>query len=170
MASGSHNNGDGFYLRLEVAPTASHDEIVRAYRRLAHGAHPDAHPEDPDAARRFREITEAYEVLGDPTRRASYDAAERRRSIASHLTVTKEAGEASRPARPGTPGQGPPIRPLVAGAPVFVGARQHPVPLGQLWAGPVRVEGPDEGASDLRGQIPQTAARLVAALLEAWWW
>ena len=52
--------------RLEVSPGASHDEIARAYRRLAHDAHPDAHPGDPDTARRVREITEAYEVLGNP--------------------------------------------------------------------------------------------------------
>ena len=59
-------DGDGLYQRLEVLPGASQDEVARAYRRLAHDAHPDAHPGDPDAPRRFREITEAFEVLGDP--------------------------------------------------------------------------------------------------------
>jgi curved DNA-binding protein CbpA len=62
-----------YYARLEVGQGASHDEIVHAYRRLAMDVHPDAHPEDPDGTRRFREITEAYEVLGDPKRRADYD-------------------------------------------------------------------------------------------------
>ena len=63
-----HGKGDqgAFYRRLEVGPFASHDEIVRAYRRLALGVHPDAHREDPEASMRFREITEAYEVLSDP--------------------------------------------------------------------------------------------------------
>jgi curved DNA-binding protein CbpA len=56
-----------------VGPGDSHEDIVRAYRRLVHGVHPDAHPEDPEASIRFREITEAYEVLADPVRREAYD-------------------------------------------------------------------------------------------------
>src|SRR5579862_5324297 len=67
------SGGDRMYRRLDVAPEASPEQIGRAYRRLAHGLHPDTHPEDPDAAIRFREITEAYELLGDPARRARYD-------------------------------------------------------------------------------------------------
>ncbi|HUJ64487.1 MAG TPA: DnaJ domain-containing protein, partial [Acidimicrobiales bacterium] len=67
------SNGDRMYRRLEVAPEASAEQIGRAYRRLAHGLHPDTHPDDPDAAIRFREITEAYEILSDPARRARYD-------------------------------------------------------------------------------------------------
>jgi DnaJ-class molecular chaperone len=70
--AGAHG---GLYRRLEVGPAASHDEIVRAYRRLALGVHPDAHPEDPEATTRFREITEAYDVLADPERRQAYDRA-----------------------------------------------------------------------------------------------
>ena len=61
------------YARLEVDPLASHEQIVAAYRRLAHRVHPDAHPDDPEAPRRFREITEAYVMLSDPARRAGYD-------------------------------------------------------------------------------------------------
>lgn len=57
---------------------ASAEEIRHAYRRLAHQAHPDVHPDDPGASQRFREITEAYQVLGDPERRAGYDLARRR--------------------------------------------------------------------------------------------
>jgi len=63
MASGSRKNGAGFYLTLEVAPTASHDEIVRAYRRLAHGAHPDADPRGQipqTAARLVADLLEAW--------------------------------------------------------------------------------------------------------------
>ena len=70
---GSDGERRDYYARLEVASGASHDDIVGAYRRLAMGAHPDAHPDDPEAAGRFREITEAYEVLGDPERRDAYD-------------------------------------------------------------------------------------------------
>jgi hypothetical protein len=70
----SDAGADGaYYRRLDVGPAASSAEIVRAYRRLALAVHPDAHPDDPDAAKRFREITEAYEVLGDPVRREAYD-------------------------------------------------------------------------------------------------
>lgn len=64
---------DSYYSRLELGQGASHDDVVRAYRRLAMGVHPDTRPGDPDAAGRFRGITEAYEVLGDPTRREAYD-------------------------------------------------------------------------------------------------
>jgi curved DNA-binding protein CbpA len=56
------------YRRLEVGPNASPAEIVHAYRRLAQDAHPDRHPDDPEAPRRFREITEAYEALSEPVR------------------------------------------------------------------------------------------------------
>src|SRR5437879_4769621 len=71
--------GQDLYLRLEVSADASHQEIVRAYRRLALSVHPDAHPEDPHASRRFLGITEAYEVLADETRRAVYDRTRQRR-------------------------------------------------------------------------------------------
>lgn len=63
------------YVRLRVPVDASRHDIVRAYRRMAQSAHPDAHPDDPEAAQRFRQITEAYEVLVDEERRAAYDRA-----------------------------------------------------------------------------------------------
>ncbi|MBO0693700.1 MAG: J domain-containing protein [Acidimicrobiaceae bacterium] len=64
------------YHRLDVPSDATSEQIARAYRRLAHSAHPDAHPDDPQAPTRFRELTEAYEVLIDPGRRAGYDRAQ----------------------------------------------------------------------------------------------
>jgi curved DNA-binding protein CbpA len=73
MTSAPNSPGGTYYRRLEVGPAASHDEIVHAYRRLALGVHPDAHPEDPEATRRFQEITEAYNVLADPEQREAYD-------------------------------------------------------------------------------------------------
>src|SRR5579864_7688132 len=87
---------DELYRRLELGPDASRDQIARAYRRLAHGAHPDTHPGDPDAARRFRQLAEAYEVLADPARRASYDAA-RRRVQARPETAAQPRPEAAGP-------------------------------------------------------------------------
>lgn len=53
---------------------AAPEEIKRAYRRRALEVHPDRNPGDPHAEERFKELTEAYSVLGDPSRRARYDA------------------------------------------------------------------------------------------------
>jgi curved DNA-binding protein len=61
-----------YYEALGVSRDASTDEIRRAYRTLARQYHPDVN-KDPEAADRFREISEAYEVLRDPEKRAQYD-------------------------------------------------------------------------------------------------
>jgi molecular chaperone DnaJ len=61
-----------FYRLLGVERGAQEDEIKKAYRRLAMQFHPDRNHE-PDAEARFKEITEAYEVLRDPEKRAIYD-------------------------------------------------------------------------------------------------
>ncbi|KPJ62801.1 molecular chaperone DnaJ [candidate division KD3-62 bacterium DG_56] len=62
-----------YYEVLEVDPSASQDEIKRAYRRLARRYHPDCNAGDPDCEARFKEVGEAYEVLSDPQKRAQYD-------------------------------------------------------------------------------------------------
>lgn len=62
-----------YYAILGVSKDASADEIKKAYRRLARESHPDAHPDDKDAEKRFKEIGEAYAVLGDESRRREYD-------------------------------------------------------------------------------------------------
>ena len=56
------------YATLRVRPSASQQEIERAYRRLARELHPDTNP-DPQATERFKKITVAYETLRDPERR-----------------------------------------------------------------------------------------------------
>jgi len=61
-----------FYALLGVSRTASEVEIKKAYRKLAMECHPDRNPA-PDAEARFKEITEAYEVLLDPDKRSMYD-------------------------------------------------------------------------------------------------
>ncbi|MCK5633712.1 MAG: J domain-containing protein [Anaerolineales bacterium] len=62
-----------YYKVLGVDRTASSDEIKRVYRKLALKHHPDKNPDDNQAEERFKEINEAYEVLGDSTKRAKYD-------------------------------------------------------------------------------------------------
>ena len=61
-----------YYEVLGVSRDASAEEIRRAYRRLARKYHPDVNREE-GAEERFKEINEAYEVLGDEERRAAYD-------------------------------------------------------------------------------------------------
>jgi len=65
--------GRDFYLVLGVSKDASFDEIKSEYRWLARKFHPDLNPDDERAARKFREITEAYEVLSNAETRAEYD-------------------------------------------------------------------------------------------------
>ena len=62
-----------FYDILEVRRDADDTELKKAYRRLAMQYHPDRNGGHPDAEARFKEITEAYEILRDPDKRAVYD-------------------------------------------------------------------------------------------------
>ncbi|MCA1784236.1 MAG: DnaJ domain-containing protein, partial [Intrasporangiaceae bacterium] len=62
-----------YYAVLGVSKDASADEIKKAYRKLARENHPDASPDDPEAERRFKEVGEAYSVLGTDEKRKEYD-------------------------------------------------------------------------------------------------
>jgi molecular chaperone DnaJ len=62
-----------YYQVLGVPKNASQAEIKKAYRKLAQKHHPDANPGNKDAEERFKEISSAYDVIGDPEKRASYD-------------------------------------------------------------------------------------------------
>lgn len=85
-----------YYSILGVARTASQKEITSAYRTLARQLHPDANPGDAAAETRFKDVSAAYEVVGDPDKRAEYDEARRMGPMAGGFG----------PGAPGGPGGG----------------------------------------------------------------
>lgn len=64
-----------YYAVLGIAQDASQADVTKAYRKLARKYHPDTNPGDSAAEERFKEISTAYEVIGDESKRASYDQA-----------------------------------------------------------------------------------------------
>ncbi|MEW6327883.1 MAG: molecular chaperone DnaJ [Thermodesulfobacteriota bacterium] len=75
---------------LGVKPEATDEEIKKAYRKLARKYHPDVNPGDKEAEAKFKEISEAYDILGRPEKKAEYD---RLRSAASSYSYTYPGGE-----------------------------------------------------------------------------
>src|ERR1700684_2675802 len=63
-----------YYKTLGVDKKASAEEIKKAYRKLARKYHPDTNPDDKQAEERFKEISQANDVLGDPDKRKQYDS------------------------------------------------------------------------------------------------
>jgi molecular chaperone DnaJ len=88
-----------YYAVLGVSSTANADDIKKQYRRLAKKYHPDANQNDPKAAERFKEISEAYQVVGDAEKRKQYDDMRRMGAFSGF------SGQGQRP-RPGGPGPG----------------------------------------------------------------
>ena len=103
---------DDPYGVLGLDAGASRQDIVRAYRRAVHDVHPDTQPEDPQATARFQALTDAYDLLNDPGRRADYD---RQHPAEPPDTIERWPGP-------------PPLAPVPGGQPV--------------WAGPVHIEPP----------------------------
>ncbi|KAJ2714510.1 hypothetical protein H4R19_001688, partial [Coemansia spiralis] len=75
------DNAADLYELLGVAADAGEKELSRAYRASALLHHPDKNRDNPDAARLFHRVKDAYELLSDPRRRAAYD--EKRRAQAA---------------------------------------------------------------------------------------
>jgi curved DNA-binding protein CbpA len=149
MAAG-HEEGPvpDLYQLLGVPQAASGEEITRAWRRRAAAEHPDRRPRDAAAPARFHALLEAYQVLGDPGRRAVYDRSRR-----------DQPGPGGA-AREGRPAGGPARRPRGSGVPVVV-RRPGRVPEPPLRAGPVWVEIPGTAPGGRR-TADDDAARLAA--------
>lgn len=92
-----------FYQVLGVADSASQAEIKKAYRRLAKQYHPDANPNNAQAAERFKEISEAHTVLSDPEKRKQYD---QMRKLGAFDGFARRPAGAGAGAGRGTPGGG----------------------------------------------------------------
>ena len=88
-----------YYAVLGMPASATQDEIKKQYRKLAAKHHPDKNPNDPKAAERFKEISEAYQVLGDADKRKQYDEMRRLGAFGGF------GGSGAR--RPGGPQPGP---------------------------------------------------------------
>ncbi len=118
MAAADHGGpGPDLYQLLGVPRDASRGEISQAWRRRARDEHPDARPRDAASPGRFRALAAAWQVLGDPARRAAYDRDLAGQSQpATRIPVRRVPGPD--PAGGMTRAAGPPLR-----------------------AGPVRVEG-----------------------------
>ncbi len=63
----------GYYEILGIGKDASPEEVKKAYRRLAFKFHPDKNTGDKGSEEKFKEISEAYEILSNPDKRATYD-------------------------------------------------------------------------------------------------
>jgi curved DNA-binding protein CbpA len=126
-----------YYDRLGVAPTATAADIRSAYRDLARALHPDRANGSPSP--RMAAVNEAWSVLGDPARRAEYDA-----------TLARERAMRARPARPA---------PRPAPRPTRDGAGHVGEDVGEDVG-----EVGDDGEDDWRLDVPITDGRAVRTL------
>jgi len=143
MATEHGGPAQDLYQLLGVPRGASGGEITRAWRQRALAEHPDARPGDADAPARFQAVAEAYQVLGDPARRAAYD---------------RVLGD-----RPGPPARPPVARP--AGR-----AAEPPLRAGPVWVQvPGTAPGRDLHGADDDAVRLATLAELTARYLAGDW-
>jgi curved DNA-binding protein CbpA len=127
---------------LEVRADASIRDITRAYRRLARAWHPDAQPVDAGAPARFQAVSDAYELLSDPARRAAYDELQAARAAGSG-TAGPTADGRRRRSSPSSPSRSspPPLWPLGPATTAPLASRPHGERAGPpVRPGPVRIE------------------------------
>ena len=127
---------------LEVRADASSRDITRAYRRLARAWHPDAQPVDAGAPARFQAVSDAYELLSDPVRRAAYDELQAARAAGSG-TAGRAADGRRRRSSPSSPSRSspPPLWPLGPATTAPLASRPHGERAGPpVRPGPVRIE------------------------------
>ena len=133
-AAGPREPARDLYQLLGVARDASREEIALAWRRRARDEHPDARHGDDGAPARFRALAEAWQVLGDPGRRAAYDRGLDPGQPPGRVQVTVRRPRSVH--RPQCGGRTAPPRvsrpPLVAG-PVRVEGGPGPVPRSVGW-------------------------------------
>jgi len=86
-----------YYAALGVASTASPKDVTSAYRQLARKYHPDANPGDAAAEEKFKEVSAAYDVVGDPERRKEYDQVRAMGPMGSRLSGGGPGGGFGRP-------------------------------------------------------------------------
>jgi curved DNA-binding protein len=89
-----------YYATLGVQKTATDKELKQAYRKLARKHHPDVNPGDKGAESKFKEINEAYEVLGDPDKRRKYD------ELGANWRMYEQAQRQGQPFPGGSPFEG----------------------------------------------------------------
>ena len=140
------------YEVLGAGADATGADISRAYRRLARGMHPDSRPGDPSAAEQFRVVSDAYGLLSDPARRATYD----HQHHARPTELRASPGASAEPA----------LRPLLPVAVPWETA--GPVSGTALRAGPVRIEPPGTPGPP-RSSGPQPLSSPVSLTWLAYW-
>lgn len=127
-----------YYKVLGVSPDVSTKDLTKAYRKLARQLHPDANPDDPTAEERFKEVSAAYDVLGDEAKRTEYDEVRR-------------LGPMGGFGGPGGPGGGPGGPGGFSGAGANFNAEDLGGLFGNLFGGGRRGGGAPQGAGPRRG-------------------